>query len=234
MIITNDLCKGTDVKLMYNMKKTLNLRNIAWMCVAAFMLASVPQVSYAQNKQLEKAQKKQYKSKMKEFKKEGWKLAGSSKSLEVALLEHYAKLAEQGNKEILGEVSECRSANVCKQFALSNAQNLYAAAAAGVVKGISSNLLSGDATDSSQEQDKFNAEYAKAVSADIGGALTESFAVVKENGDTKQYRVFYIVNETKAHSARQKALKQALGETKLNADIVREISKVVDEEVSVE
>ena len=45
----------------------------------------------AQNKTLEKALKKEYKAKMKEYKKEGWKITASSRSLDVALLLHFEK-----------------------------------------------------------------------------------------------------------------------------------------------
>ena len=60
------------------------------------MVLAVPAVN-AQNKILQKAIKKEYKSKMKEYKKEGWKLFGSSRSLDVALLKHYDKLETLGD-----------------------------------------------------------------------------------------------------------------------------------------
>lgn len=60
------------------------------------MLAMVMPMAVAQNKLLEKAQKKEYKAKIKEFKKEGWKLYGSSRTIEVALLTHYDKLRQLG------------------------------------------------------------------------------------------------------------------------------------------
>lgn len=55
------------------------------------MVLTVP-VANAQNKVLQKAIKKEYKTKMKEYKKEGWELFASSRSLDVALLKHYDKL----------------------------------------------------------------------------------------------------------------------------------------------
>lgn len=55
------------------------------------MVLTVP-VANAQNKVLQKAIKKEYKTKMKEYKKEGWKLFASSRSLDVALLKYYDKL----------------------------------------------------------------------------------------------------------------------------------------------
>ena len=71
----------------------------------------------AQNRLLERETSKMYKAKIKEYKKTGWKLAGSSKTLEVALLEHYEKMKDPQNVELVGEVSQCKSLNVCKQVA---------------------------------------------------------------------------------------------------------------------
>ena len=50
----------------------------------------------AQNKALEKAQKKEFQKKMKEYKKGNWKVFGSSRTLEVLLLQHYDKLNALG------------------------------------------------------------------------------------------------------------------------------------------
>ena len=58
----------------------------------------------AQNKALEKARKKEYKAKMKEYKREGWKIFGTSRNLDVALLTHYEKLNTMGDDafEVVG------------------------------------------------------------------------------------------------------------------------------------
>ncbi|MDO4172826.1 MAG: hypothetical protein Q4D28_09020, partial [Prevotellaceae bacterium] len=67
--------------------------------ILIFLLAMVlaaPSVN-AQNKILQKAIKKEFNAKKKEYKKEGWKLFASSRSLEVALLKHYDKLEALGD-----------------------------------------------------------------------------------------------------------------------------------------
>ena len=61
--------------------------------ICFFLLLSITNITCAQNKQLKKQYSKMYKVKIKEYKKEGWKLDSSSKTLEVALLEHYKKLS---------------------------------------------------------------------------------------------------------------------------------------------
>ena len=118
---------------------------------AAFMMMAAPQdacaqLSKKQQKQLQKERNKEYKKKIAEYKSEKWKLGGSSRTLEVALLEHYAKLAEsEHNKEFVGEVSQCQSINVCRQFALTNALNRYATLASGHVKGRIETMMRADA-----------------------------------------------------------------------------------------
>ena len=64
------------------------MRKIMIMMVAALALALNCTTAQAQNSILEKQLKKEYKVKMKEFKKGNWTLYGSSRSLDVALLKH--------------------------------------------------------------------------------------------------------------------------------------------------
>lgn len=202
--------------------------------LTVFTLLAIPQVSYAQldkklQKKLQKERTNQYKDKIKEYQKEGWKLSGSSRSIEVALLEHYEKLAEEGNKEFVGEVSQCRSINVCKQYAISNAQNSYASLASANVKGRVVSMLDGNAV-TGEEIDRFIAGYEKKVASDVGGALTESYAIVKDNGNSKEYKVFFILNEEKARTMRAKAMERSLREIELSVDTGREISAFVNED----
>lgn len=51
---------------------------------------------------------------MKEYKKEGWKIFGTSRSLDVSLLLHYQKLNEGGDdvKEVVGVASQFKLKNV--------------------------------------------------------------------------------------------------------------------------
>ena len=163
----------------------------------------------AQNKMLERATNKMYKEKVKEYKREGWKLAGSSKTLEVALLEHYEKLKDPNNTELVGEVSQAKSLNVAKQAAYNNALITYANLAGSTLRGrVTSDLQ----VDQSAE-----------------GVLTESYAIVKEKGGNKQYKVFFLVNEEKASSARMRALERAAEESETAQKYAKEISNFVRE-----
>ena len=222
------------------MKKINYFKFAAIAMTFAFALTVTPQTAYAQlskkqTKQLQKERDKEYQKKIKEYKTEKWKLSGSSHTIEVTLLEHYAKLGEsEHNKEFVGEVSQCKSINVCKQFALTNAQNRYALLASGNVKGRIESMLAADANMPQIEIDKFIAAYENQVKAEVGGVLTESYSIVKDNGTTKEYKTFFILNEEKAGAARARAMERSLRETKIAIKDAEEISKFVNEEFDLE
>ena len=90
------------------------MRKIMIMMVAALALTLNCTTAQAQNSILEKQLKKEYKVKMKQFKKEKWQIYASSRSLEVALLSHYDKLAKGGDNafEIVGIASKFKSKNI--------------------------------------------------------------------------------------------------------------------------
>ena len=222
--------------IQYLKMTTLSVMAAAVMILAAPQEACA-QLSKKQQKQLQKERNKEYKKKISEYKSERWKLGGSSRTLEVALLEHYAKLAEnENNKEFVGEVSQCQSINVCRQFALTNALNRYATLASGHVKGRIETMMRADANMPQVEMDKFIAAYENLVKAEVGGVLTESYSIVKDSkdGKTKEYKTFFILNEETALNARKKALERSLLETKLAVKEAEEISKFVNEGFNLE
>lgn len=202
--------------------------------VIMFLLAicMVAPVAMSQNKTLEKARKKEYKTKMKEYKKEGWKLFASSRSLDVALLTHYDKLNSMGEDaiEISGVASKFKSKNVGKQMAANNACLTYAQQAGSQVKGRVVSDLFGDGVEPTGEFDRFYAAYERLVEKEIKGEMQESYSVIRENGDgTFEMQTFYIVNETAASKARMRAYENAMKESEAAqryadkvADFVRE------------
>ena len=218
-----------------NLLKTAVTALIVTLGLISFPQTILAQTSKKMEKTLNKQRDKEYKIKIKEYKKEGWKLSGSSRTLEVALLEHYIKLAEnKQNREISGEVSQCQSINICKNFALINAQNRYAALASGNIKGRTEALLRADANMPEVEMDKFISAYENLVKAEVSGVLTESYSIVKDNGKTKEYKTFFILNEEKASIARKRALERSLLETKITIIEAEEISRFVNEGFNLE
>lgn len=204
------------------------------------LIIGVVSTGYAQNaKKLEKAQSKMYKVKMKEYKKEGWKLDSQSKTLEVALLEHYDKLAEKdkdGNQlyyEIVGNVNDCKSTNVCRRVANNNALVDYAERASGYVKGrVTSETSFAGTEDDTKELDSYYSAFERIVGAEIKkGVMRESYSIIRYNPSTgkNEYKMFFLVSEDKAALARIRAHEQAMQESKLSQERGKQISTFVNE-----
>lgn len=183
-------------------------------------------------KELEKQRKKQYKTKIKEYQKEGWKIFGSTNSVDVALLEHYNELFEKGDKvyELAGIASKFKSKNVGKQMALNNACVTYAQSAKSYVQGRVTSDMAGDGVHADNEFDHFYAAYERLVAAEIKGELKESYAVIRDLKDgTFEMQVYYIVDQERAAKIRENAMEQAMKETKMAQKHAEEISNFIRE-----
>ena len=196
------------------------------------MLALVMPAAVAQNKLLLKAQKKEYKAKIKEFKKEGWKLYGSSRTIEVTLLTHYDKLQQLGENgyEVMGEASSFKSKNVGKQMSINNACNIYSRNAGSHVKGRVVSDLAGDVNNTDAEFEHFYAAYETLVEKEIKGEMQESFSVIKDNKDgTYSMQTFFIINEDAAVKARIRAMENAMKESEAAQKYAKKVSDFVRE-----
>lgn len=191
-------------------------------------------VAVAQNsKALDKALKKEYKQKMKEYRKDKWKLYGSSRSLDVALLQHYDKLnAETGevSYEIMGTCSRFKSKNIGHQTCINNAATIYAQQAGRKLKGRIVSDMAGNGDDPSAEFDHFYAAYESLVQKEINGELQESYSVIRDNGDgTFEMQTYFIVNESAATRARIRAYENAARESEAAQKYARKVSDFVRE-----
>ena len=189
----------------------------------------------AQNKVLEKAMKKEYKVKMKEYKKGGWKITASSHTLEVELLQHYEKLKTENTTELVGAVSNCQSINVCRQAALNNAAAYYASMAGSYLKGriVSDMAVNQSFQDGIEEFDKLYAAYERLVEKEIKGEIQESYTIMRMNQfGNKEFQTFYIVNEEAAVKARIRAWENSKKESQAAQKYASEVSKFVNEPVS--
>ncbi|MDD6783751.1 MAG: hypothetical protein SOW56_02705 [Bacteroidaceae bacterium] len=194
------------------------------------MLLAAPVVYAQNNKALEKARAKEYKTKMKEYKKEGWKIFGSSRSIDVSLLTHYDKLNKLGEKgyELVGICAKYKSDNVGYQVAANNAATMYARTAGSTLKGRLVSDLAADGVDTSSEFDHFYAAYESLVEKEIKGELRQSYAVYKDLGNgEKTMQVFYIVDEEAATNARIRAYNNALRESEAAQKMADKISDFV-------
>lgn len=200
------------------------------------MLFTCPVVN-AQNKVLEKARKKEYKLKMKEYQKENWKLFGSSRSLDVALLTHYEKLNNGGDgvREIVGVATKFKSKNVGKQMAMNNACITYAQQAGSHVKGRVVSDMAGDGIDVEKEFEHFYAAYERLVEKEIKGEMQESYSVMRDNGDgTYEMQTFFIIDEEAASQARIRAFEQAMRESAAAQKHAEMVSDFIKEGFEVE
>ncbi|MDE6336501.1 MAG: hypothetical protein K2J78_13555 [Muribaculaceae bacterium] len=191
------------------MKKILTL--IMALCFLA------PAFGQNYSKMTEKAQKKEVKEKMKEYKKKGYDIMGS-RTMEVALVKHYSKLSDLGDNGTVfdGISTRTKSKSLGEQMALNDATLKYAQKAGSTVKGrvVSDNFA--DGTTGEGEFEKFYAAYERLIEQKVKHALEPSYSVIKDNGDgTYEIQSFFIVNESKARIAREQALEAALKESEL-------------------
>lgn len=192
----------------------------------------IPSAAFAANKQLQKAQKKELKEKMKVYNKEGWKLFGSSRTMEVALLKHYDKLNELGDDgyEVVGFASRFRAKNLGKQMAANSAAIDYAQRAGSKVRGLTDTDMFASGSDAADEYEHFHAAYERQVQMEIGNVLEESYSVIHDNGDgTFELQTFYIVRENEAAKARRRAFENAKKESQLGQETADKISKFISE-----
>lgn len=200
------------------------------------LLIAVPVVE-AQNKALEKAIKKEYKAKMKEYKKEGWKIFGTSRSLDVALLKHYEKLnAGDDVIEWVGIASRFESKYVGKSMAENSAVHSYAANAGSRVKGRIVSDMAGDGIDTDAEFEHFYAAYERLVEKEIKGEMTQSYSIIRKIGvnektgnDIYEMQVFYTISESAATEARIRAYENAMRESEAAQKYADKISEFVRE-----
>lgn len=201
--------------------------------VALLVAVLMVPVSCSQTKTLEKAQKNEYKVKMKEFKKENWKVFGTTRTLEVALLTHYDKMNTGGTDvtEIVG-ISTSKSKNILHQAALNSACNTYASQAGSHVKGRIVSDMATDGNDLSAEFDRFYAAYERLVEKEIKGEMTESFSIIRDK-DIKEgiyeMQSFYIINESAATKARIRAFENATKESEAAQKYATKVSEFVQE-----
>lgn len=187
--------------------------------------------AYSENKALEKARQKELKEKLKEYKKGKWEIMGSH-TMEVSLAMHYDRLNQLGEdaEEIVGISTATKSKNTGKQMALNNAAILYAQDAGSTLKGRVVSDMYANGADATGEFEKFYAAYERLVEKEIKGELDHSYTIIRPNSDgTYEIQSYFIVSESKAAKARQRALEDALKESQMAQDQAEQISSFVRE-----
>ena len=184
-------------------------------------------------KQQAKAVKKEVSKKMKEYKKKGFEIFGSTMTLETKLTQHYTKEWSKGDQvvEVPG-FSQAKSRNLALNAAQNSAAARYATSAGQLIKG---RVLSDEALNSADmtaEFDKFYAAFEGKVQQEIKGELRPSFNVAKQNADgTISVEAYYIVDEEAASRARIKAFELSKNESAAAQKYAQKISDFVNERV---
>lgn len=197
------------------------------------MLLMAPAAMNAQSVALTKSQKKEIKKKVKEFNKGGWKLFGSTRTLEGVLTAHFEKLNALGENgsEIVGvaSVTDSKHKNLLKQNAIANVCNEYAAKSGRHVRGRSVSDI-GLTDDEKSEFEHFYAAYESQVDKEIKGELKESFTVIKEVSSKQiDMQTYYIVDEDAATKARIRAFENAKKESEIAQKYASQLSEFIRE-----
>ena len=197
------------------------------------LIMMMPAAIAADNsKQLQKARNKERKEVMKRYKKEGWQLFGSTRSLEVALLSHWEKLDKLGEdgREVMGISTKSKSKNVGQQMAINNACATYAQQAGSSLKGRVVSDLAGDGIDTDAEFEHFYAAYERLVEKEIKGEMDQSFSLIRNNPDgTYEIETFFIVSEGASSKARIRAMENAAKESEAAQRYANKVSEFVRE-----
>ncbi len=179
--------------------------------VFAILFGSVVTVS-AQSKALTKDVKKR----VKELKKEGWKLQASVSTLDYALLKYRTYLEEdEENRIAITGLATAKNVKIGRESAIMNGITSYAGRAKANVVGKMKSILSGDGSSvSSDEIDKFGAAYEAGVNAKLGGLVKQHFVLVREGKDgTTEFNVFMSLDESMARKAREELRRPMLSFT---------------------
>lgn len=194
--------------------------------MAAFMLSVVP----ATAQELSKSGKKALKAKVKEFNKEGWKIFGSTSTLDYALERHMIKMQSEDAIEVPGIASSFKSKNVGKQMALNSAMTNYASMMDSEIKGKVVSDMQGDGEFSETEFEKFYAAFKRSVQTTIKDELKESFSIIRDKGNgTNEMQTFFIVDKHAASQARVRALEQAGKESVAAQLYAKVVQKFIEE-----
>ena len=194
--------------------------------MAAFMLSVVP----ATAQELSKSAKKSLKAKVKEFKKQGWQIFGSTNTLDYALERHMLKMESEDAIEVPGIASSFKSKNVGKQMALNSAMTYYASMMDSEIKGKVVSDMQGDGEFSETEFEKFYAAFKRSVQTTIKDELKESFSIIRDKGNgTSEMQTFFIVDKHAASQARVRALEQAGKESVAAQLYAKVVQKFIEE-----
>ena len=207
------------------------MKRLVLMLMAATMMLSVN--AQELTKEQAKSVRKEVSKKLKDYKKKGYEIFGSSRTLETVLTKHYTTLEAKDGKvvEVVG-FSQAKSRNLAQAAAQNSAANKYATSASQQVKGRVLADMALDVANQEAEFDKFYAAFEGKVQQEIKGELRPSFAVAKQNADgTISVEAYFLVDDDAASRARINAFKNSQTESAVAQKYAQQISNFVNERV---
>ncbi len=178
------------------------------MLVFAIFFAGVT-VANAQSKAL----KKDVEKRVKELKKEGWKLQGSTATLEYVMTKYrvYMEEDEENRIPLLG-VAVSKNAKIGRDNAVLNGISDYASREKANIVGKMKSISSSDASkaDAIEEIDKFGAAYETSINVQIPSLIKQHFTLVRTNKDgNMEFNVYMSIDQKDAKEAQRKAAEEA-------------------------
>lgn len=180
-----------------------------------------------ERKERVKQNKKESKKVLKNLEKEGWKVLGSSRTLESVLMKHYDQLDAADAREIVGIATNVKSKNVGKQMAANNAAISYVQEYSEI-QGRMLTDVTADGSMSETEFEHFYSAFEREVQRSIKGELTESFSLIRETSrGIFEVQTFFVLNENSATKARLRSLENTLKESEAAQKNAERISAFV-------
>ena len=179
-----------------------------------------------------KAVQKDAKKRVKELKKEGWTLLGSTSTLEFALTKYRNYIAEdeENRIELIG-IAVGSNPKIGRENAIMNGITSYASRAKAQVVGKMKSVMSSDASTAMDEEiDKFGAAYESGVNTKISGLVKQHFVLVRDKDGKKEFNVFMSIDEKLAKKAREEAAREARKKAALK-DLSEQVEDFVGEPV---
>lgn len=188
----------------------------------AIIVAFVPVRS--QSKQDARMAKKEAKLTAKQLEKEGFKLLELG-DLKLQL-ESYLLKTKSGSRQIIGVAQGCKTLNIGIVTAKNNAMNDYATMIGGVVKGRITSTVSNV---SDVQADEIVAAYERLVLKEIKGEIQSGVTLYREKKKVFDVRAYCYIDYDAAHSAKMRAMTQALEELNLTQQFGSNVSDWIDE-----
>lgn len=143
-----------------------------------------------------------------------------------ARLEKYFLKVNEGCRQVVGTAEQCKSINLAKITALSNAANEYATLDGGIIRG---RITTSVSSLTGEQIDNIVASYERLVQKEIRGELIPYITAVKTKKNVTSARIYCIVDLPAAYQARKRAMQLALEEQALAQKYGSMVSDWIDE-----